>query len=104
MEQWMANVGALGVVTMYLGEKIIAIMGKGNGNLLTEAMRSIADSNQKINIMLELMQERMRYHEESATRRHLEVLTAKEKCREDCEKEHGLIRGEIVDLSRRGIS
>lgn len=108
MEQWMANVGALGVVTMYLGEKLIGILAK-NGKPTNESRLEIVVQNNtealhRLDTMLELIQERMRTHEENACKRHLDIVRIKDKCREECEKEHSFIKAEVIDLGRRGIS
>ena len=109
MEQWVANVGALGVVTMYLGEKMIAAMNGKNGKPSNESRLEVVVQNNtealhRLDTMLELIQERMRTHEENACKRHMDIIHMKDKCREDCEKEHALIKAEVLDLGRRGIS
>jgi len=109
MEQWAVNIGALGVVTMYLGEKMIASMSKKNGQPNNESrLETVVQNNtaalHRLDTMLELIQERMRTHEENACKRHLDIVGMKDRHRDECEKEHALIKAEIIDMARRGIS
>ena len=93
MEEKYLELGALAVVAIMLVKEIFGFLNKSNTNSsLQTVVQNNTDALHRLDTMLEIIQERMRTHEENACRRHMEVVSK----RQDCEKEHERLEAVII--------
>jgi hypothetical protein len=93
MEDKYLELGALAAVAILLIKEIFSFLGKSNTNSsLQTVVQNNTDALHRLDTMLEIIQERMRTHEENACRRHMEVVGK----RVECEKEHEHLEAVII--------
>ena len=93
MEDKYLELGALAAVAILLIKEIFSFLGKSNTNSsLQTVVQNNTDALHRLDTMLEIIQERMRTHEENACRRHMEVVGK----RQDCGKEHERLEAVII--------
>ena len=93
MEGNYLELGAVAVVAIMLVKEIFGFLNRNAGNdKLSTVVQNNTDALHRLDTMLEIIQERMRTHEENACKRHIEVIGR----RSDCEKEHERLESVII--------
>jgi len=129
IEKWMLDFGLAGILVLFLGREFFAYLGKSKTSdalilaeerfnsirtaseavyqKLVESLKEVVGNNtsalHRIDTILELVQERNRMHEESATRRHTEVMGISKDRRESCKEEHSYLEDRYAKLINDAI-